>query len=411
MTLHRLALASLLMFTAAPLAAQPFCGGVGDQGIWIGGEEARSDISAADAAQEQLALVLGGNDYISLFSLSAPTDVRLEAEGRGSGDPVIELFGPGGSVLGGDDDGGGGLSSRLETSLDAGTYCLRLSSYDAVPMTGAVRIGRLDHEPLTEGMADDGGMTSDGSMSATAAGSCAAALPLADGPVEGLLAGGVRAENPIAAVSHYSFVLGQPSTLAITAENPAADPVLTLMDVNGQFIEENDDFDGLNSRIEMSRPLDAGTYCLGLRALSDASEPVTVSLLAFDAGEAQIRAYDRVESVPPLDGSYPVTPLGEVATRLRADAVGSDAATWYSLEVAEGGLMLIEGIGSGDADPVVALFDDLGREVGRDDDGGDGLDSLLAARVLPGTYLLAVSDLSASGDAIRVSLERYVPAR
>ncbi len=407
MTLPRIAFAAALTLSAAPLAAQSYCGGVGDGGIWIGGDEARSDISLADAAQEQLALVLGGNDYIALFSLSAPTDVRLEAEGRGTGDPVIDLLGPDGAVLGGDDDGGGGLSSRLETSLGAGTYCLRMRSFDNVPLTGTVRIGRLDHQALTEGT---GGTTVTPSPDMTS-GSCADAVPLADGPVDALLAQGVTAENPIDAVSHYSFSLAQATTLAITAENPAADPVLTLMDGNGDFIEENDDFDGLNSRIERAQPLAAGTYCLGLRALSDASLPVIVGLSAFDAAAAALRSYDRVEAVPPLDGSYPITDLGEVATRLRADAVGGEAATWYSMEVVEGGLLLIEAIGSGNADPVLTLFDDLGRQIGRNDDAGDGLDSLLAARVLSGTYLLAVSDLSESGDAIRVSVERYVPAR
>jgi len=54
-----------------------------------------------------MALVLGGNEYVSLFNLSGPTDVRVEAQGRGAGDPQIDLIDAEGNIMLSDDDGGG----------------------------------------------------------------------------------------------------------------------------------------------------------------------------------------------------------------------------------------------------------------------------------------------------------------
>jgi len=84
----------------------------------------------------------------------------------------------------------------------------------------------------------------------------------------------------------------------------------------------------------------------------------------------------RGEVAPPLDGSIDITDLGPVSGRLRADAtVGSDAS-WFSIDVPEGGLILVEAIaGTGDGDPWVAMFDDLGRQIAVNDDHGDTLDS------------------------------------
>jgi hypothetical protein len=125
------AFAALLLGVATPALAQDaFCGGAGSNGIWIGGEQAASDISTVNTFQEQMALVLGGNEYVSLFTLSEPADVRVEAAGRGSGDTVIDLLGPDGSIILSDDDSGGNGASRAETSLQAGTYCMAMRSYD-----------------------------------------------------------------------------------------------------------------------------------------------------------------------------------------------------------------------------------------------------------------------------------------
>ncbi|HEV8036362.1 MAG TPA: ABC transporter substrate-binding protein, partial [Yoonia sp.] len=68
-TLRISAIAALMLGTATPALAQDICGGFGNNGQWIGGDEANSDISTSATYGEQMALVLGGNEYVSLFTL------------------------------------------------------------------------------------------------------------------------------------------------------------------------------------------------------------------------------------------------------------------------------------------------------------------------------------------------------
>ena len=133
---------------------------------------------------------------------------------------------------------------------------------------------------------------------------------------------------------------------------------------------------------------------------------------AYDAEEVQQNLYARGDASPPLDGTYPVEALGELATRLRLDVNTTGDATWYSFKIYEGGLVLVEAIAQGQGDPVLVMYDDLGRQVGYNDDHDGGLDSLLTVRVQPGTYLVAVRQLDNDTTGfVRMLMERYVPAR
>ncbi|ROU02828.1 DVUA0089 family protein [Histidinibacterium lentulum] len=412
---------------ASPAAAQDYCGGIGN-GQWIGGNEANSDIAASDSFREQLALVLLGNAHTSLFTLSSPAEVRLEAAGRGSGDPVIEILDGSGAVIGSDDDSGGGTSSAALLALQPGTYCVQTTSWDNSPLTATVRVGRTEHEALTEGgaalaagsagTATTTDTTTDtasdaGTMDAvTDTEACGGARMIGSGPIDGSLDAGISVTETINATPNWAFELSQPAALSITAENEAADPVLTLTGADGSFYAENDDYDGLNSRIDMTTPLQPGTYCVGLRALSDGGVPVTVTLSAFDPEAATRALYERGEVAPPLDGSFPITDLGTVSARSVSQVqMQGDTAQWFRIEVAETGLLLIEGIAASSGDPVLRLFDDVGREVGYNDDYGQGLDSQIAARVFPGTYLVALMDISGQSPLLRLVMERYVPAQ
>ena len=389
------AIAALLLGGATPALAQDICGGFGNNGQWIGGDEASSDIATADTYREQMALVLGGNEYVSLFTLSAPTDVRVEAEGRGSGDPVIDLLDSSGGIILSDDDSGGNAASRAETTLDAGTYCMSMRSYDGGPMTAFVRIGRQEQEPLTDGIDTGGGSTQTGS--------CENATPF------GALGNSVSAsanETP-----YWSFELESPTAITITAENESADPVITLYGPGETYIDENDDYDGLNSRLDVTNDLAAGTYCLGVRALSDDSAPITINISGYDPAEALQALYARGEAAPPLDGSVPVTDLGELTSRVRQDVQATEDVTWFSLDFADAGLLVVEAIANGNSDPWLVVYDDLGRQVGLNDDYGDGLDSLIAARLQAGTYIVGVRQYGGGQGFIRLLAERYVRAQ
>ena len=390
------AITALMLSAASPALAQDICGGFGDNGQWIGGDAANSDISIADSFREQMALVLGGNDYVSLFTLTAPTDVRMEAAGRGSGDPIIDLLDSSGEIILSDDDSGGNAASRAETSLEPGTYCMSMRSYDGGPMTAFVRIGRQEQEPLTDGIDTSGGGGAD-------AGSCDTAVPFG-----GL---GTSVSASVSETPYWSFELDDQTPITISAENESADPVITLYGPGETYIDENDDYDGLNSRIDLTDGLDAGTYCLAVSALSDDSAPITISISAYDSAEALQSLYARGEAAPPLDGSIPVTDLGVLNSRIRQDVQATEDTTWFSLDFDDAGLLLVEAIANGNSDPWLVVYDDLGRQVGLNDDYGDGLDSLIAARLQAGTYIIGVRQYDGGQGFIRLLAERYVRAQ
>lgn len=387
---------ALAFAAAAPLAAQDICNGI-TGGQWIGGNEDASDITTSDAYREQMALVLGGNNYVSLFALSDTTDVRIEAAGRGAGDPLIEIFDAAGNIVASDDDSGGAGAARADLSLDAGTYCISMKSYDDTPMTAFVRIGRDEHEALTTGAATESGLSAP-------VGSCAEATPFG--------AIGTTNSASVGETGFWSFTLSEPTALSITANNPAADPIITLYDSADRTLAENDDADGLNARIDQSTPLDAGDYCLNVRAYSDDSLPIDVTISVYDPAAAAAVLYARGEAAPPLDGSVEIIALGALPNRMRQDQQVDGNTKWFSFDIDKAGLLLVEAIAGGDqGDPWLIMYDDLGREIMRNDDNGTDLNSMITARVNPGAYIVGVKQVNdSSSGLIRLIFERYVPA-
>ena len=421
MTNYKLRTALATGFTlglALPAAAQTgLCGGAGDNGQWIGGSEAASDVSNASEYMEQMALVLLRNEYVALFNVSSPTSVRVEAQGRGGGDPVIDLRDATGNIVLSDDDSGGNGASRGETELAAGTYCLSMTSYDGSPMTGFVRVGRTEQAALTAGTGGGATTTTTPDVTTTDAtgfGCSAVSNFLGNGqPIDGQLTGaGVSNTAAVNQVDAWGFSIASQTQLSILAENPSADPVITLYDAAGNYLAENDDFDGLNSRIDMIGGLAPGDYCIEMRALSDESQPVTVSVIGYDAAQQQALSYNSGEASPPLDGSHPVTMLGALGNRVRQDVVTTSDATWFAFDIDAAGLLLVETVSNNEGDSVLYMYDDFGRQVGYNDDANNSLDSMLTVRVNPGTYLVAVKQLSDGQQApLRLLFERWMPAQ
>ena len=387
-----------LSATAAAAQNADLCGGPGENGQWLGGDEMSSDLTTASSYVEQMALVLLRNEYVGLFTISEPGDYRIEAEGRGGGDTVIDLRNAAGDLVGSDDDGGGNAASRLETFLEPDTYCVSMRSFDGTPLTGFVRAGRTDTEALTAGLgASNPTFTTDEFCSLDNA------QPLTLGePVS----------NSFAAQNSYALILNEPTAISVTAENEDADPVLILYDENGNWLAENDDYDGLNSRIDMQDPLPAGTYCVSLDLYGDESLPITVTAKEYDPQEVLLNLYAQGEASPPLDGSYPVSMLGKLQARAREDLTVGGEAAWYAFDVLESGVVVVEAIAQGPGDPVLTMYDDLGRQVGYNDDSNGTLNSLLTVRVQTGTYLVAVRQVSNTTQGfVRLVFERYVPAQ
>ncbi|OAN84432.1 hypothetical protein A8B78_07145 [Jannaschia sp. EhC01] len=424
-TLSALATTAIVGLTAGMGQAQTsllpptpdmICGGVGEAGQWMGGTPEASDIATATdpLTLTGLPIALEGNT-VGIFSLSSAMDVRVEAQPTGGGDSVIELYDDGGTLVLTDDDSGGGWASRAETQLQPGNYCLLARGYAGGDLVTDMRVGRLEHETITAGLA--GGFFGGGDSYFVGIDACTPeteATSLGNGPLDAQLAegGGVSVANTISGVPYYRFTLASPQAISITAENPQADPYIYFFDGTGGLLAENDDYQSLNSRIDFTAPLPAGDYCIGMRALGNPNLPVTVSVTGYDAAAALAELYDRGDAAPPMDGSYPIIDLGLLPGRSVRDAqISGQRATWYAFEVDQHGAIVIDAVEVTDSDPLIILFNDLGQEIAFNDDSGGTLNSQITARVQAGRYLLAVRQYSDNYQGIiRIATERFVPA-
>ncbi|MEX3015083.1 PPC domain-containing protein [Gymnodinialimonas hymeniacidonis] len=422
-TLSALATTATLALTAGMAQAQEVsCGGIGVTGQWIGGSAEASDISTSEGPllQSNVPIAFDAN-VISLFSVSEAGDVRLEAQPVGSGDSVIEIYDEAGTLVITDDDGGGGWASRAETVLQPGNYCMLTRGFAGGQLSSDIQISRLEHDAITSGLT--GGFFGGGGGSLfVGVDPCTnetAATPLGTGPLDGDLAnGGVSAVNTINGAPYYRFTLNSPQTISVRAENPNADPYIYVFDGNGTLIGENDDAQiggtwSLNSRLDFTQPLQAGTYCIGMRALSNPDVPVTVSVLAYSQADALAELYATGEAAPPMDGSFPIVDLGVLPGRSVRDAqISGTQATWFSMDVPEAGALVINAVEVTDSDPLIILYNDLGQEIAYNDDSNGTLNSEIVARVNAGRYLLAVRQYSDGYQGIiRIATERYVPAQ
>lgn len=384
----------------------PSCGGIGGVGAWIGGNANDSDIAVAAAPFQSTGTVPLGGHHVVLFGLSAAAEIRVEVAPQPgvSGDTTLQIWDAGGTLITEDDDSGGNLASRAELALGAGQYCVAARSFDSAPLPVDIRVGLQSHEALTAG-------TNESASEACTPETDAALLSRAPMTYDMIKEAPLSARALASDTPFHRFTLSAPAALSFTAEGENTDPVLALYDESGELIEENDDADGLNSRIDASSPLAAGTYCLGLRDLGDGSSPITLSVTAYDPVAARLAQIALAEIAPTPADETPVDDLGQITTLFFKDVQIDTDAVWHRFDVPDSSLVLIEALTTSDVDPILVLFDRVGRKLGYNDDM-DGLSSQIAARVSPGGYLLAVMpvDGTPAGD-VRLVLERFKPAQ
>ena len=398
--LPSVAFAQLSVCGVSPSEVQPF-GGFG------------ANVTSISApAQMQVQLQPGVSNYLQ-FEVSAPTDVRIEATDESGVDPVMVLLDTSGNELASDDDGGGGRASRIETSLNPGSYCARVYNFSSNSGPTTVQLSRWDQPAITPGASDSGG-------GAEACTSATPAAPLAFGPVNAAIAGGRAIDfSRTGDVTYHRFTVDSPLGLTITANNAEADPVLRVYDASGNLVVENDDYDGLNSQIDMQTPLQPGEYCIAVSALSNGELPIAVQVREFDEQAFLNARYASGEASPPIGGNYPIDSIGLVQSAFSGDVLVGKDARWVMFEVAEPSLMLIQGIGNGGADSQLYLYNDRGQQLGFNDDSGMGgnatRDSQIAAELYPGRYLAAVLlygyEEGSAPQPVRLSMQRYVRAQ
>ena len=267
-------------------------------------------------AQMQVQLTPGVSHYLQ-FEVSAPTDVRIEATDDSGVDPVMVLLDSSGNELASDDDGGGGRASRIETSLNPGSYCARVYNFSSNNGPTTVQLSRWDQAPITAGATSGGG----GAEACTAA---TPAAPLAFGPINTAVSGGGQINfSRTGGITYHRFTVDSPLGLTISANNAEADPVLRVYDNSGNLVAENDDYDGLNAQIDMQTPLQPGDYCIAVSALSDGDQPIAVEVRAFDEQAFLFARYATGEASPPIGGDFPIDDIGLIQTAFSKTLAGS----------------------------------------------------------------------------------------
>ena len=404
-----LALSLGLFAASSPAFAQDFCGGMGAMGLWANGTEAASDLSQSSTAFDLTGLGLSaGNQAVGLFTLSQSANLRVEAVGQGGVDPVLDLYDETGRLILNDDDSGGNLAARGEINLAVGRYCVAVRDFSGTAGAVDLRIGLSDRDPaLTMGL--DAGTGSYAGVTPCTADTPATVLG-AGALSQAELSAGISQTGSVASTPYYRFGLSAPTAVTIQAENSAADPYIYLYGPDGRLLAENDDHMGLDSQIDMADPLPAGSYCIAMRALSDQNAPVTVTLRDYDPMRAMQQMYEALEASPPIGGSYPITDLGAISGQFVRDVSVSGKAQWFLVSMPEDGLLLIDAVGMGNSDPILALYDPVGRELAYNDDSGSGYDSQIAQPLGGGSYLVGLRQYDNSAGMVRLVIQRFVAA-
>ncbi|MBF9026993.1 hypothetical protein FZCC0188_03535 [Rhodobacterales bacterium FZCC0188] len=80
------------------------------------------------------------------------------------------------------------------------------------------------------------------------------------------------------------------------------------------------------------------------------------------------------------------------------------------MSMPEEGLLLIDAVGMGNSDPILALYDPVGRELAYNDDSGSGYDSQIAQPLGGGSYLVGLRQYDNSAGMVRLVIQRFVAA-
>ena len=194
----------------------------------------------------------------------------------------------------------------------------------------------------------------------------------------------------------YTFTgtIGDRVTIAMNAD---FDTYLELYDASGRLIAENDDYNGLNSQIDITLP-SSGAYVIVARGFeSQASGAFTLTLDTTGAGTSSSQTSGSM-----AEDAINITYGSAVQGRLQS---GSDVS--YTFTGTAGDTVTIM-MNTGTFDAYLELYDANGRLIAENDDY-DGLNSQIDI-ILPtnGTYVIVARgfDRQASGSFI-LSLEGF----
>jgi hypothetical protein len=314
------------------------------------------------------------------FAVRTEESALVVFETTGSVDTVMELYDER-NRLAYDDDGGEGENARISYQLNAGTsYVVMVKAYSSRE-TGryefSARILELPDRALEPNNTRE---------------SASSIEPGRD--IEAYLSPSDQ--------DWYSFNLHGPARVSIATQG-ATDTILELYDAGSRRLAEDDDSGGGdNGRITQS--LEGGTYFVQVKGYD--RNTTGIYTLHFTARENTTG--DIYESDDNPDQAKEIKP-GEPQRRNFTDGDDED---WASFTVNTTRMYIIRARGekNNNLDTMLELFDENGRPLADDDDGGDGYSSMLRRRLDPGRYYIRVSCLDDEPeDGYVLSVEREEP--
>lgn len=302
-------------------------------------------------------------------------------------DPVLVVYDAQGNQLAFNDDANNSLNSALRyVPQQAGVVYVEARAFSS-EATGAYRLGVSSEEVPPD---DAGG---DASTRARA-------------NVGRTTNGNIEYEGD---VDWYRFSARTGNrynvTLAGAGEGGLGDPVLRVLDRDGNVLAENDDAEGsLNSALEFI-PAANGDVFIEARAYSDAytgpyALNVTAERLPRDTVGNSTSTGGRINAGQTIEGTLDFP---------------SDT-DWYRVRLTEGQSYRFTLNATGDKpidDPLIRLHDSHGAEIAVDDDGGDGLNSYLEFTApSTGAYFIEATSFGGqtTGNYTLAALNGDVPA-
>lgn len=267
-------------------------------------------------------------------------------------DPMLGVYDAQGNQLAFNDDANGSLNAALRyVPAQSGTVFVEARAFNS-EATGRYRLGVSSEALPADDVGNDAGTNGRVSVGRAVTGNIEY-----DGDFDWYR---------LSARTGRRYVV----TLAGAGEGGLGDPMLRVIDGDGNELAANDDSEGsLNSRLEFT-PRTNGNVFVEARGYGDGSSGryelnVTTERLPRDSVGASTSTGGRVR-------------IGQTVN----DALDFPSDTdWYRIRLEQGqSYHFTLNSGEGDnalSDPMLALYDSSGAQIGMDDDGGDGLNSYL----------------------------------
>lgn len=314
------------------------------------------------------------DDFFAVTLTPGEYEISLRGAASGVGtlsDPYLTLLSSSGSFVTSNDDGGTGLESLIEFEItQGGQFFINASAFGSAVGTYELGVERI------------GGATGDiGDTIGTAS-----TLSVGASVTSELDFGSDRDWFAI------ELTAGQTYTFELVG-GTLADPYLYLFDNSGAIVAADDDSgDGLNSSLTFVADGRSGTYYLSAEAYATTDTGTYTLSATGTAGNAGDLA-DNPSTTGSLDAVAGVVSqsLEEIGDR-----------DWFRIDLTAGSSyeFSLEGAGTTTSlrDPFLYLYDGSGNLIGSDDDGGEGLFSMLSFDAdTAGTYFLGAG---AYGDGL-----------